>query len=146
MRTIEERVRHVVASYTHLVDTGRIEQLLELFEPDAVLEIVGQAKHEGREAIGRMFGRGVEHLRTTTDVPRIRHHLASQLVEIDSETDARSWCYWTAIVGDLGVDHWGRYVDRLRIDGDQVRFAHRRIYADGAVPGGWGARGAEWNR
>jgi hypothetical protein len=144
--TMEERVRRTVAAYTHLIDRGRIEELLELFEPDATLEIVGQARHEGTEAIGRLFGRGVEHLGATAEVPRIRHHLASQLIDVDSEVDARSSCYWTAIVGDRGVDHWGRYVDHLHLDGDRLRFRHRRIHLDGAVPGGWGARGAEWNR
>jgi hypothetical protein len=144
--SIEEAVRTTVASYTHRVDTGRIDELLDLFLPDAIVEIVGAARYEGIQAIGTMFGRGVEHLAQSADVARIRHHLASQLIEIDSDSEARSSCYWTAIVGDLGVDHWGRYVDRLELVDDRWRFRQRRIYLDGAVPGGWGARGAEWNR
>ena len=101
--TIEDAVRYTVAAYTHRVDTGRIDDLLDLFSPEAVIEIVGAARHEGTEAIAAMFGRGVEHLGRTAETPRIRHHVASQLIEVDSETEARSSCYWTAIVGDLGV-------------------------------------------
>jgi hypothetical protein len=144
--TIEEAVRHTVAAYTHRVDTGRIDDLLRLFSPDAVIEIVGAARHEGTAAIAAMFGRGVEHLGRTAETPRIRHHVASQLIEVDSDTEARSSCYWTAIVGDLGVDHWGRYIDRLHLHNGRWCFRERRIYLDGAVPGGWGSRGAEWNR
>jgi DNA-binding MarR family transcriptional regulator len=38
-----------------------------------------------------------------------------------------------------GVDHWGRYKDRLTPDGDGRRwlFAHRLVRTDGRTPGGW---------
>jgi len=142
----EESIRHVVAAYAQCVDSGRIDELLALFLSDAVLEIVGQARHEGIDAIRAMFARGAEHLSDSEDVPRIRHHVTSQLIDVENADEARSSCYWLAVVGSQGVDHWGRYVDRLRRVDGAWRFAQRRIYLDGAVPGGWGSRGAEWNR
>jgi ketosteroid isomerase-like protein len=141
----EEAIRHVVAAYVQRVDTGRIDEVLQLFAPDGVLEIVGQARHEGVGAIRAMFERGVDHLARSESLPRIRHHLTSHLIELDGADAARSNCYWLATVGTAGVDHWGRYVDDLRRSEDAWLIVRRRIFLDGAVPGGWGARGAEWN-
>lgn len=141
----EEAIRRVIATYVHRVDTGRVDDVVALFAPDGVLEIAGRSRHEGHDAIRAMFARGVAHLAAHETVPRIRHHLTSHLVELDGPTRARSSCYWLAVVGDAGIDHWGRYVDQLVLDGDTWRFAHRRIHLDGAIPGGWGARGAEWS-
>lgn len=141
----EEAIRRVVQTYVQRVDTGRIDDVIELFTPEGVLEIVGQARHEGHEAIRTMFGRGVEHLANAEEIPRIRHHLTSHLIDLDDATNARSSCYWLAVVGDRGIDHWGRYVDRLVVRDGRWRIAHRKIYLDGAVPGGWGARGREWH-
>jgi hypothetical protein len=141
----EEAIRRLVATYVHRVDTGRIDDVIGLFVPDGVLEIVRQAVHTGQDEIRAMFARGVEHLAANEAVPRIRHHLTSHLIELESSEVARSSVYWLAVVGDAGIDHWGRYVDRLvRVDGTW-RIAHRRIHLDGAVPGGWGARGREWH-
>lgn len=141
----EESIRRVVNAYVLRVDAGRIDDVIALFTPDGVLEIVGQARHEGHAAIRAMFERGVEHLASSEATPRIRHHITSHLIEVDGPTDARSTCYWLAVVGAHGVDHWGRYADQLVVHDGEWRFAHRRIYLDGAVAGGWGARGTEWN-
>lgn len=146
MTTIEEHVRRIVATYVHRVDSGRIDDVLELFWPDGVLEIAGKARHEGTDAIRAMFDRGVEHLAAAETVPRIRHHLTSHLIEPDPDgVTVRSSVYWLAVVGSSGIDHWGRYVDRIERRGDAWRIAQRRIHLDGAVPGGWGARGEEWH-
>lgn len=141
----EEAIRRVVATYVHRVDTGRIEDVVALFTPDGVLEIAGQTRHEGHDAIRAMFGRGVEHLAASEAVPRIRHHLTGHLIDLDGDDTAKSSCYWLAVVGDGGIDHWGRYVDRLVVHDGGWRIAHRRIHLDGAVAGGWGARGREWH-
>lgn len=141
----EEDIRRVVQTYVQRVDTGRVDDVVALFIPDGVLEIAGQARHEGHAAIRTMFDRGVEHLASAEAVPRIRHHLTSHLIDLDDATSARSSCYWLAVVGDRGIDHWGRYVDRLVVRDGNWRIAHRKIYLDGAVAGGWGARGREWH-
>ena len=36
-----EAIRELVARYTHLGDGGRIKEMTELFEPDAVVEAIG---------------------------------------------------------------------------------------------------------
>jgi hypothetical protein len=63
-----------------------------LFLPDGVLEIAGQARHEGRDAIRAMFDRGVQHLASTEATPRIRYHLTSDLIELEDNAAARSSC------------------------------------------------------
>lgn len=145
LESAEESIRRVVATYVHRVDSGRIDDVVALFLPDGVLEIAGQARHEGHAAIRAMFARGVQHLAASEARPRIRHHLTSHLIEFDDDLSARSSCYWLAVVGDGGIDHWGRYVDRLESHDDAWWIAHRRIHLDGAIADGWGARGREWH-
>lgn len=141
----EESIRRVVATYVQRVDSGHIPEVVELFATDGVLEIIGQARHVGRDAISAMFARGIEHLASNESGQRIRHHLTSHLIEFDDPTHARSSCYWLAIVGNAGVDHWGRYVDRLVEHESTWQITERRIYLDGSIPGGWGSRGGEWS-
>lgn len=138
-----EEARRTVAAAVHHGDAGRFDELVALFCADATFEIVGQVRHEGRAAIAAMFARGGEHLAAAGPVPRIRHHLSSQLIEWDGPDRLRSSSYWVALM-DAGVDHWGRYVDHLVPEGGRWRFSLRRVLLDGAVPGGWGARGREW--
>jgi hypothetical protein len=138
-------IRNVVAAYANHADEGRFGELVALFAPDGVLEVIGQGRFAGRAEIAALFARAAADLAGATDVPRIRHHVASHFVQVggDGPDTARSQCYWTALM-DAGVDHWGRYRDRfVRVDG-RWSIAHRRIFLDGVVPGGWGESGSQW--
>jgi hypothetical protein len=102
-----ENVRDLVARYNANADTGRFDQAVELFAPDAVLEI-GDARHEGREGIRALF--------------------------VDTASTARSRCYYVVLLAH-GLDHWGRYIDELaEIDG-RWQFTHRRVTIDGWAEG-----------
>src|SRR5262249_54053268 len=46
-----EAIRELVARYTHFGDGGRIKELTELFEPDAVIDAVGTGTFNGHDAI-----------------------------------------------------------------------------------------------
>ena len=135
-----EAVRHTIASYTYAADNGRFDDVAALFAADGVLEVqgTGGAKAEGRDAILGFF-RGVGGDVVTTAPPgRMQHHVTSVRVDVVSPTEANATSYFTVMTG-AGVDHWGRYKDRLTPDADGRRwlFAHRLVRTDGRTPGGW---------
>jgi 3-phenylpropionate/cinnamic acid dioxygenase small subunit len=131
-----EQIRDTIARYAHLVDGGRFDELVELFAPDGVLEVEGEPAHRGREAIGTFVAGTGRDLATDTGAPRIRHHVSNLLIELEGPDRARARCYFLAVT-DRGVDHWGRYRDRLVRAGDSWHFAHRQVRTDGAAPGSW---------
>ena len=135
-----EAVRHTIASYTYAADNGRFDDVAALFAADGVLEVqgIGGAKAEGRDAI-RGFFLGVGSDVVTTAPPgRMQHHVTSLRVDVVSKREANATCYFTVMTG-AGVDHWGRYKDRLTPDtaSDRWLFAHRLVRTDGRTPGGW---------
>jgi ketosteroid isomerase-like protein len=133
-----ETVRHTIASYTYAADHGRFEDVASLFTVDGILEVhgTGGARAVGRDAILAFF-RGVGSDVVTTAPPgRMQHHVSSVRVDVASPTEANVTSYFTVMTG-AGVDHWGRYRDRLTSDGDRWLIAHRLVRTDGRTPGGW---------
>jgi len=127
-----EAIRDLVARYNANADSGRFAQVLELFAPDAVMEIPG-ARHDGREAIGAMFRsvrERVEDSATEGARSHLRHFTATLQIDVDDADHAHSRCYF-AVLMPQGLDHWGRYVDDfVRIDGEW-KFARRRVDTEG---------------
>lgn len=131
-----EQIRDTIARYAHCVDGGRFDELVELFVPDGVLEVVGEPPQRGRDAI-KAFVAGVgRDLGAATATPRIGHHVGNVVIELDGKQRARTRCYFLAVT-DHGVDHWGRYRDELVPLDDRWRFARRKVRTDGAAPGSW---------
>jgi ketosteroid isomerase-like protein len=140
-----ESIRDSLHRYTQCADGGRFDELVALFAPDAVFEVDGTARHEGREAIRSTFDRAAAHLIETGggQPTAIRHHATSIVIDLLDDDHARTTTYWLAVM-EGGPDHWGRYRDRFeRIDGRWL-IAHRRVTEDGHVSGSWAAHGAEW--
>jgi len=131
-----EQIRETIAAYAHRVDGGRLDDLVELFAPEGVLEVEGEPPHRGRDAIRAFVAGTGRDLVAGTGAPRIRHHVSNVVIELHEPDRARARCYFLAVT-DGGVDHWGRYRDELRRDGEAWRFVHRRVRTDGAVPGSW---------
>ena len=133
-----EAVRDLVARYNANADSGRFDQVVELFAPDAVLEIAPDQVHEGRAAIEAMFRDVRERVIASAPSgvrPHLRHHTATLQIDVDGPDHATSRCYF-AVLMPHGLDHWGRYVDEfVRIDG-AWRFARRRVTTDGRREGG----------
>jgi hypothetical protein len=133
-----EAIRETIGRYAHAADTGRFDELVELFAPDGVLEVHGEPPLAGRDAI-RDYLNGVgADLADASTVPLIRHHTTSITIEVVGRDEARAACYFLAIT-EHGVDHWGRYRDNYTRVGDGWLFAHRRVRTDGTTPGGWAA-------
>jgi len=133
-----ESVRDLVARYNANGDSGRFDALLEVFSPDAVMELVSTddtvRRFEGKEAIAGIFtgtkslwdarfskGEGRRH---------VRHFVATHQIDVDDETHARGRSYFVVLMPH-GVDHWGRYVDRYEALGDRWYIVERRVFTDG---------------
>jgi SnoaL-like domain len=126
-----EGVRETVARYSHYADGGRFAELSELFADDGVLEVKGRPPAVGRPAIVAF----VSAVKADQAPPFIRHHTSALRIDLaPSGDEASAACYFMALT-DIGLDHWGRYRDRLVRDGDRWLFAHRLVGVDGITPG-----------
>ena len=127
-----ELVRETVMRYVHLVDAGRIDELLELFAEDATLEAGERPPARGGAAIRALFLDTQTRLAAATTRPLIRHHVSSLEVDVLGPASATARSYFLAIT-ERGPDHWGRYRDRLvHVDGRWL-FQHRRVRTDGSA-------------
>ena len=129
-----EAARDLVARYNANADTGRFPQVLELFAPDARLELDDET-FEGRDAIATLFERTkstVVTAATEGERPYLRHFTATHQIDVVDDDHARGRCYYQVLMGH-GLDHWGRYIDDyVRID-DRWYFASRKVTMDGRV-------------
>lgn len=123
-----EGIRKTLSRYTLQGDRGDIEAFLGAFTEDAVLEFVGEWRAEGRAGIRGRTAQ-VTDLTRERRGPLLRHQLGTHGVEFESSTRARAWTYFTACT-EIGPDHTGRYVDRLRCEGGEWLIEHRRILVE----------------
>lgn len=132
-----EAIRDLISRYNANGDTGRFDAVVDLFADDAAL-ITGGQTYTGRQGVRQVFSTAADALDTFVGPSVMRHSTATHQIDVDGPESARSYCYFTVIVG-AGLDHWGRYIDRFgQRDGRWV-FTERRILIDGRVDGGWAA-------
>jgi hypothetical protein len=135
----EVEIRSLVQRYNAVGDSGRFDEFLALFEPDAVYVVTGrEAPFEGHDGIRRLLGEANEDLRAwAREQPFfIRHFTSTHQIDFDSPAEARGRLYYQCLMPH-GLDHWGRYTDRYRLGDGGWRFAARTESRDGMVPGGW---------
>jgi uncharacterized protein (TIGR02246 family) len=130
-----ESIRDLVARYNANGDAGRFDPMLALFAEDAVLDVPGQ-RIEGRAAIRAFFEGVARGADGRKPIRLLRHHTATLQIDVVSETEARSRCYYQVFT-ENGLDHWGRYIDIYRREADRWCFAERKVTVDAAVPGAW---------
>jgi hypothetical protein len=133
-----EAIRNTLAAYTWSGDNGDHDGYVASFAPDGVLDIKGGSTYVGRECISAAFlgafGASAAQLaRRRNAGGRFSHHVSSIRIEVTSPQEARCWAYF-AVVGPRGLDHWGRYTDRMVSLGGQWLFACRRVSIDGHSP------------
>jgi ketosteroid isomerase-like protein len=147
-----EAVRDLVARYNAFGDSGRFDQMVEVFAPDAVMDMDGVVVH-GRDNIRAAFADVGAGFKADSGAlvdpapppgvqskvrPHLRHCTATTAIEVLSPTEARSRSYYFVLTAK-GLDHWGRYVDEFReIDG-RWYITHRRESIDACLEGSWAA-------
>jgi hypothetical protein len=145
-----EEIRDLVARYNANGDSGRFAQVLDLFAPDAAMELVGNdgavRRFEGHEAIATIFTGtrdrwDADATGTTpaaTGRPRhVRHFVATHQIDLEDRTHATGRSYF-AVLMPHGLDHWGRYLDRYEERDGRWLFTLRRALSDGRVESGVG--------
>jgi 3-phenylpropionate/cinnamic acid dioxygenase small subunit len=145
-----ESIRDLVARYNANGDTGRFAEVLELFAPDAVMEIPA-GTYDGIERIETIFTgtqqrvKGLDPAKTAGGggPARVymRHHTSTLQIDLLDQTHAKSRCYYQVLMHH-GVDHWGRYIDEFEVRDGRWLFTRRKVSLDGYVPGGMGEAGA----
>jgi uncharacterized protein (TIGR02246 family) len=129
-----EAIRDTIARYNHAGDRGRLDELARCFAEDGVLEIEGEPRLSGRAAIQAHLAGVAARLAGNTRRATLRHHVASLRIVLSGADAAEAWSYFSVFT-EIGLDHWGRYGDRLVRRGDEWLFALRKVRVDGAAPG-----------
>jgi SnoaL-like domain len=137
-----ESCRDTLAQYNHAGDRFLLEEFAAAFCEDGVLEMRGDAPITGRAAIIGRFGG-----RTTALAARqaarqqeagatrrvVRHNVTNIRFEALSPEEATVSSYFTVFT-EIGVDHMGRYRDRLVPVGERWLIAHRFVSTDWRSP------------
>jgi hypothetical protein len=132
-----EAIRDLVARYNAYGDSGKFDLLLELFLPDAVMEIYGldgrATRYEGADQIRSIFTRTQGVLQGDAAVPRyMRHFTSTHQIDFTEDGLGQGRLYF-AVLMPHGLDHWGRYLDRYAVSDGRWRFAERTVRVDGRV-------------
>jgi SnoaL-like domain len=129
-----EAIRDTIARYNQAGDRGEIARMVETFCPDGVLETGRDGgTWTGRDAIARRLGgaRPAAPRQPCPGQPLVgRHHIVSNICFDDVRPDGASVSSYFAVVTRRGLDHFGRYLDRLvPVDG-QWLLARRVVVRD----------------
>jgi uncharacterized protein (TIGR02246 family) len=129
---IREGVRDTIARYNTSGDQGDVPGLADCFTPDGTMAIKGRDPYVGRDAIvdglTQTFRRDPDDARPALGY---LHHSVTTLHFVDvTAAEVRTTAYFSVLTR-VGLDHWGRYRDRLvPVDGRWL-FALREIVTDG---------------
>lgn len=124
-----EQIRDLVARYNANGDTGRFPQVRALFLEDAVMRIEPDQEYVGIESIMSIFT-GTSSNTASSALTHVRHFTSTHQIDFDDDSHAAGRLYF-AVLTDVGLDHWGRYVDRYVRTDDGWRFARRSVSVDG---------------
>jgi SnoaL-like domain len=128
-----EAIRDLVARYNANGDSGRFAQVIELFAPDAVMELNDGRQHHGHDEIMTIFTGTRDQVRSGGTPTHLRHLTATHQIDLIDRATARGRSYYQVLT-TVGLDHWGRYIDDYRTVDGVWRFARRRVTVDGRSP------------
>ncbi len=139
--SVREACRDTLAQYTHAGDRYLLDEFAAAFCEDGVLEIRGAEPVRGRAAIMARFG-GEDAASAARAAARgsdraaasiVRHNVTNVRFESVSPTEVLVASYFTVFT-EIGVDHMGRYRDRLVPVGERWLIAHRFVSVDWRAP------------
>ncbi|MFM8649786.1 MAG: nuclear transport factor 2 family protein [Actinomycetota bacterium] len=126
-----EAIRDLVARYNANGDSGRFAQVRELFANDAVMTIEGDRSYHGADEIMTIFTGTKSN--TSGNLSHVRHFTSTHQIDLVDPTHATGRLYY-AVLTDIGLDHWGRYVDSYIRTNGRWLFASRKVSVDGWSP------------
>ena len=128
-----EHCRNAIARYTHAGDRFQMEPYAGVFTVDGVLEMRGEVPVEGRQAIFDFFTKRPLDSGGGARLVIVRHNVTNVLFEEVTPELVVVGSYFTVFT-DVGLDHMGRYRDRMVPDGDTWRIKHRFVSTDWLAP------------
>jgi hypothetical protein len=156
-----ESIRDLIARWNYNGDARHMDEMVLVLAPDVEFQAVdGDVLHGRAEVLD--FLTGVRDRKSsTTDAdadadpdprpprndgrylpagtrPSIRHFTSNPRISFESETRAQARTYY-AVLSSFGLDHWGRYIDEVRVVDDEWLISKRVITTDGVDPEGWAA-------
>ena len=134
-----EEIRETLARYHHFGDSAKFEPMAALFAVDGILEVLGEEAVVGRQAIIDYLTGVNRDVVALSDMPMLRHYATNVTITVASPEEATAASAFF-VVSETGLDHWGRYRDRLVPADGGWRFAHRSVRTDGYAPDGWAIR------
>jgi hypothetical protein len=128
-----ESIRDLVTRYNSNGDTGRFDQVVELFALDAVMEGGEGGEKVGPDEIRSIFTGASANARYGEHPVYLRHMTATHQIDVLDQSTAKGRCYYFVLTA-IGLDHWGRYVDDYKVVDGTWKFARRRVTIDGKNP------------
>ena len=119
----ESAIRRLLADYCHLLDDGRFDEWISLFDEDVVFIVMGN-RLQGRGEV-RSF---IEPTQQEED--RGRHILSEPAIEVDGDT-ALVFTDFVFVSRTNIIMTTGRYLDTVRRCPDRWAFASREIVFSG---------------
>jgi 3-phenylpropionate/cinnamic acid dioxygenase small subunit len=136
-------VESLLAGYVHAIDDDRLEEWPEFFAEDAHYRITTAENLERNLPLPIVYADSRAMLRDRVaalrnaniyEAQRYRHIVSSTLVErIDAHTARAVSCFQVVRImrtGESMLFASGRYLDRIRLDGDSAVFEERIVVLD----------------
>src|SRR4051794_12323358 len=124
---VREAVRDTITRYNAAGDRGDLDGLAACFQPDGTLAIRGQAPYVGRAAIVAglsTVGQPLDGAVDRTPIGYLHHSVTTLHFVSIAPDEVRTTAYFSVLTR-MGLDHWGRYRDRLVPAEGGWRFAIR---------------------
>lgn len=125
-----ESIRDLVARYNANGDSGRFDQVMDCFATDAVMQAGDGNECRGTDEIRTIFTGARDNANWGDHAVYLRHMTATLQIDVVDRSRAKSRCYY-AVITDIGLDHWGRYIDEYKTVDGVWKFAERRVTIDG---------------
>lgn len=141
--TIRQRIEDFIHDYAHCIDDDRLEDWPGFFTESCRYQIIDRENHARGSVVGVMTcdSRGMlrDRISALRDAniyePHVYRHLISG-IRIQGEDDGE-WSVQTSYAvirtmqeGDVSVFSSGKYLDRIILEGDQLRFRERLVICD----------------
>ena len=125
-----ESIRDLVARYNANGDTGRFAQVRELFSPTATMVINPGGTFAGIEEVMTIFTGTADSTSMASGLTHVRHSTTTHQIDLIDEAHATGRLYFFVLT-DIGLDHWGRYVDHYEVIDGVWKFSSRNVTVDG---------------
>lgn len=120
-----DQIRNLVATYNNCADRGKIDEFIDVFAPDAVLETTGMVM-QGKDNIAHSIRTIATGKNPNVNLSGSRHQLTTTRIEINDDNHAQGWIYF--FVSRRGeIIEEGTYIDHyVRLEAGW-RIAKRRV-------------------